>query len=78
MSWLMAIFTFLNAWWITLFVTVPLCIERPRENPADPLVYPAAPTRIHWRRLVRLNTVVAVVATAMLALVINSGIVPVR
>ncbi|MCE2926982.1 MAG: DUF1467 family protein [Rickettsiales bacterium] len=76
MSWLMAFFTFLNAWWITLFITVPMCIETgPKEQQME---YDAAPKRIHWRKIIWLNSLIAAIATLILALVIESGIVQVR
>ncbi len=76
MSWLMAFFTFLNAWWITLFVTVPMCIETGSKD--SELEYDAAPRRIHWRKILWLNSLIAAFATLALALVIESGIVQVR
>ena len=76
MSWLMALFPFLNAWWITLFITVPMCIETGgKESSLD---YDAAPKRIHWRKILWLSSLIAAGATLLLALVIESGIVQVR
>ena len=76
MSLLMAVFTFLNVWWITLFATLPMCIERGTTDSS--LDYQAAPKKIHWRRIVKINTLIAFVATLLLALTIESGIVPVK
>lgn len=76
MSWWMAVFTFVNAWCITLFAVLPLCIERGEHD--SQMEYKAAPRRVHWRRIVRINTVVALLVTAALALIIKTGIVPVK
>ena len=78
MSWLMAIFVFLNAWWVVLFITLPLGIEPASKNPEPGMEYIAAPRRIHWRKIFIWNTALALGCTALLALVIESGIVPVR
>jgi predicted secreted protein len=76
MSLSMTIFTFLNAWWISLFMVLPLSIERGERS--SELEYAAAPKRIHWRRIMVVTTLLAVFFTAALALLIKSGIIPVR
>jgi predicted secreted protein len=76
MSLSMAIFTFLNAWWVSLFMVLPLSIERGERD--SELEYVAAPRRIHWRRILTLTTLLALFFTAALALLIKSGIIPVR
>jgi predicted secreted protein len=76
MSIAMAIFTFLNVWCITLFATLPMYIIRGRhENPTE---YEAAPKHIYWRRLFITNSCIALGLTATIALIIKTGIVPVR
>lgn len=76
MSIWMALFTFINAWCITLFAVLPTSIEHgPHDSAMD---YEAAPKRINWRRIIRINTIVALLVTAALALVIKTGIVPLK
>lgn len=72
----MATFTFINAWWISVFLVLPFSIETP-ERPGDNTT-PAAPRRIYWKRIVIGATILAFFFTLTLALVIKSGIVPVR
>lgn len=76
MSVAMAIFTFINVWCVTLFVTLPMGISRGEHESA--LEYEASPKKIYWRRIISLNTVIALVVTATIALIIETGIVPVR
>lgn len=72
----MAIFTFINAWWISVFLMLPFSIETPEK--ADEHTTPAAPKKIHWKRIVTGATLLAFFFTLTLALVIKSGIVPVK
>ena len=72
----MAIFTFLTSWCITLFAVLPLGIERGQHDAE--MEYKAAPKRIRWKRIALINTLLALAVTALLALVIKTGIVPVR
>ena len=76
MSVSMAIFTFINVWCVTLFVALPLGIIR--STPQTSLEYAAAPKKIHWRKIFRINTLVAAIVTALIALIIKTGIIPVR
>lgn len=75
MSISFAVFTFINAWWVSLFVVLPWSIERGENNTIE---YAAAPKRIRWRRVAVATTLLAIFFTAALALVIKSGIIPVR
>ena len=76
MSISFAFFTFLNAWFVALFLAFPFSVEI-AEN-YDALEYHAAPKRIRWKRLFTIATVVAITFTLGLAIVIKSGILPVR
>lgn len=76
MSLSMAVFTFLNVWCVTLFISLPLGIVREKHESA--MEYEAAPKRIYWRKIAIINTIIAVIVTAALAIIIKTGIVPVR
>jgi predicted secreted protein len=71
-----AIFTFINAWAVALFLAFPFSIEMPEK--AEGVDYVAAPKKIHWKKLVVIATVIAALFTLALAIVIKSGIVPLR
>ncbi len=76
MSISMGIFTFINAWWISLFFMLPFSIEAPGKQ--EDIGYAAAPKKIRWKRLLAGATMIAIFVTVTLALVIKSGIVPVK
>lgn len=76
MSSSMAIFVFLNAWWVSLFIALPMSIER--GEPDSKLEYVAAPKRIKWMRIIIITTILALIFTGALALLMKSGIIPVR
>lgn len=76
MSVSMAIFTFINVWCVTLFLALPFGIETgPRDNTSE---YEAAPRRIDWKKIVVIDTLLSLVITAAIAIIIKTGIVPVR
>lgn len=76
MSWPMTVFTFLNAWFITLFFVVPFW-TRPSLK-AEKNEYAGAPQTIRWKKLLIFNTGVAFTITVLLAWFVSSGLVPVR
>ncbi len=79
MSFAMAIFTFINAWCISLFFVLPGAVVANEDTGVDdPLHYAAAPKKIRWRRVLLLTTLWALLITTALALVIKSGIIPIR
>jgi predicted secreted protein len=81
MTWPFAFFTFLNAWWVMIFVAVPLSIKYASGNERPPGAeegYAAAPKVINWKKAVIIASILALAITVALALVIKSGIVPVR
>jgi predicted secreted protein len=75
MSISMAIFTFINAWWIMLFFILPF-MTRPAAQHTR-MEYAAAPQPIRWRKLFVIDTVLSLAVTGILALIINSGVFPV-
>lgn len=76
MSWSFALFVFLNAWCVSLFLAFPFSIEMGEQQ--SELDYKAAPKKIQWKKLLIIATAIAVLFTLTLAIVIKSGIVPVR
>lgn len=81
MTWPFAFFTFLNAWWIMIFIAVPLSIKYAPESEPPPDMkegYAAAPKVINWKKAIIIASVLAFAITVAFALVIKSGIVPVR
>ncbi len=79
MSWSFAFFTWLNAFWVMMFIAIPFSTEyeSPREK-ENSYVYAAAPKKIYWKKVVAIAATLAIIITAMLALVIKSGIIPVK
>lgn len=74
-----AFFTFLNAWWIMLFVAIPFSTQYEEITEKQALEgYRAAPKAIYWKKAAIIATILAVLCTITLALVIKSGIVPVK
>jgi predicted secreted protein len=72
MSLSLGFFTFLNAWWIMLFFVLPFHI---RKNDRDTdIAYAAAPATPPWRRIIIINTALSLAITAILAVIINSGV----
>jgi predicted secreted protein len=76
MTPLMTFFVFLNAWWVCLFAVLPLGIKRDAQ--AMPGDYEAAPDAVNWKQKFWQTTLLAGLITALLALVIASGIVRVK
>ncbi len=75
-----AAFTFLNAWWIMLFIAIPFSVKYADESENIPASekYVAAPKSIQWKKAIIIATILATLVTLILALVIKSGIVPVK
>lgn len=76
MSISMAIFTFINVWWISLFFVLPLGVEKDGHHlPAN---YIGAPKNVDWKKKLIQTSLIAAAITGILALIINSGIVQIR
>lgn len=75
-----AFFTFLNAWWVMLFVAIPFSIRHENKDgeKIEGESYIAAPKAIYWKKVIAIATSLAAFITVALALVIKSGIVPVK
>ena len=76
MSISMAIFTFINVWWIALFAVLPFGVKA--ETSPSLTDYAAAPRAPQWKKLFALNTVISVAITLTLMLIINSHMFPLR
>jgi predicted secreted protein len=74
MSPSLAVFTFINAWWILLFVIVPFHVK-PSESKAE-RDYAAAPAPVPWKRIFLIDALLSLLVTAALALIIHSGYFP--
>lgn len=72
MSLSMALFTFINGWWIMLFFVIPFMIE-PASQERDATDYAAAPKRIYWKKAVIATTIASAAVTVLLALLMASG-----
>lgn len=75
-----AFFTFLNAFWIMVFIAIPFCVKYADESENIPAneKYAAAPKSINWKKLILTATILALLVTFALALIIKSGIVHVK
>lgn len=71
MSISMAIFTFINSWFVFMFAALPF--GREDGEKAD-VAYKAAPARFNWKKSAKIATVMAAIFTGVLALIINSGL----
>jgi predicted secreted protein len=75
MSVTMAVFTFLNAWWICLFMALPFGRE---DGTKENIAYNASPARFNWKKSFKIATLLAALFTVALALIINYELVPLR
>jgi predicted secreted protein len=76
MSLSFAIFTFLNVWWVMLFMLLPVGIKTPRTRGEGD--YAAAPRPHRWKRLFLINSAASLVVTLLIALLVNSGAIPLK
>ncbi len=74
MSPFFAFFTFLNAWWLMLFIAIPFSTQYAEDaenkKPNDES-YIAAPKTIYWKKVFTIATILAALATAVLAVIIK-------
>jgi len=72
MSVAFAFFTFLNAWWIMLFVAIPFSTEYEEITEKQAIEgYRAAPKAIYWKRAAIIATIMAALVTIIISLVIR-------
>ncbi len=73
MSLTFAAFTYLNLWWVSLFLCWPFCVEaKPEVEKSDnALDYVSSPKTIYWKKMLILTSVTSAVMTAIIALVIH-------
>ena len=72
----MAVFTFLNVWWVTLFMVLPWGVRRPQH--IEPGHAASAPESVNFKKKFFITTVLAAVFTALIALAIHSGMVQLK
>lgn len=76
MSPAFALFTFVNAWWVTLFFVLPFYFRQAKNRTA--IEYAAAPQSVAWKRVFLVNSLLSLAVTVVIALIIYSGLVPVH
>jgi predicted secreted protein len=66
-------FTYLNLWWVSLFLCWPFCVEAKAEGEKNDnaLDYTSSPKTIHWKKMLILTSSVSAVITALIAVVIH-------
>ena len=76
-----AFFTFLVAFWVMVFIAIPLSTKyRDESEESGPAIegYAAAPKVILWKRVFIIAVVLALLVTMGLALIIKTGIISVK
>ncbi|MDX1975447.1 MAG: DUF1467 family protein [Rickettsiales bacterium] len=76
MSISMAIFTYINLWWIAMILVLPFFTRK--DEAVDPLSYAAAPKSMPWKRVILTASALAAVFTITLALLIKIEMIPLR
>jgi predicted secreted protein len=76
MDWFSAGIVFVMVWWLVLFMVLPFGAAPPDE--IEPGTAPSAPARPRLALKFLLTTLVALVATALILWLINSGLVELR
>lgn len=73
MSPFFIVFTFLNAWWIMLFIAIPFGTnyEENKNDKNSKEVYAAAPSSINWKKVIIIATVLAAIVTFSLKVIIS-------
>jgi predicted secreted protein len=76
MDWFTAGIVFVMVWWLVLFMVLPFGAAPPEE--IEPGTAPSAPARPRLALKFLITTLIAVVATALILWLINSGLVQIR
>ena len=76
MSLSFAIFTFLNVWWVMLFMVLPIGVKAPQTRGERD--YAAAPKPHNWKRIFVINSLASLVVTLVIALMIEQGVIPLK
>lgn len=76
MSLSLDFFTFLNCWFLSLFMVVPFFVKPDEQrNRVD---YVAAPKSLPWKKLLITNTLVSFVMAVVVAMVVRSNLFVMR
>jgi predicted secreted protein len=76
MSWLSAAVVFIMVWWLVLFTVLPWGAAPPEE--VEPGMAPSAPARPRIALKLLVTTVIAVLLTALIVWLIDSGMITLR
>jgi predicted secreted protein len=70
------IFTFINVWWVMLFMVLPVGVRMSASR--TNLEYAAAPQPHKWKKLFIINSIISFFVTLMIALLIHYDAVPLK
>lgn len=76
MDWFTAGIVFVMVWWLVLFMVLPFGAAPPEE--IEPGTAPSAPARPRLVLKFLITTLIAIVATALILWLIDSGLVQLR
>jgi predicted secreted protein len=76
MSWLSAAVVFIMVWWLVLFTVLPWGAAPPEE--VEPGMAPSAPAKPRIALKLLVTTVIAVLLTALIVWLIDSGMISLR
>ena len=76
MSWWTLLAVYAVVWWLCLFVMLPIGVHRPEVPEAGH--EPGAPVRPHMWKKVAATSLLAVVVTALVGLLIETGVLDFR
>ncbi|MEZ5690354.1 MAG: DUF1467 family protein [Rickettsiales bacterium] len=70
-------FTFVNSWWILLFVSIPFAVRYESDGieTENNDSYRAAPRKIYWKKLLLIVTSLALLISFILMIIINEKII---
>jgi len=74
MTPLFALFTFVNVWFVTFFFVLAFVVKP--DPDASAIEYKAAPKALPWKKVIRINSLISLGITLILALLIKSQLVP--
>lgn len=76
MNWFTAALTFIIVWWLVLFMVLPFGARPPDE--IEPGTAPSAPAKPRMAIKMLITTLIALVITAGIAWLVDSGLISLR
>lgn len=76
MNWFTAALTFIVVWWLVLFMVLPFGNKPPEE--IEPGTAPSAPAKPRMAIKALITTLVALLITAAIAWLVDSGLIALR